>query len=194
MTTKHKLAVWLGALAALAISTASASAVEGKLPNGGAFSAKTIWTDQADLTEIARFPLRSTNPSFIVYVESLHPELSPCTREQTWSGECIRPNLCEIFVDVRDDLQPVRTEPIQPDPSRVLIAWTNEEIREGNGLHTLPHWDFGVLLVAGGASAETLWFHGPIILDYADGNQQCMAGVRVEYAVNAKNLFNKWRP
>ena len=37
-------------------------------------------------------------------------------------------------------------------------------------------------------------FHAPTILDYAPGNQQCMAGVRVEYTVNFKNLFSKWRP
>jgi hypothetical protein len=170
----------------------SADASEGNLPGGGEFSGKTIWTDQADLTEIARFPLGSPNPSFTVYVESLHPELSACSREQDQNNECQRPNLCEIFVDVRDDLQPVRTIPIQPDPSTVLLAWVDEDMREGNGPHMLTHLDFGVLVVAG--NAETLWFHGPIILDYADGNQQCFAGVRVEYKTNVRNLFNQWQP
>jgi hypothetical protein len=171
-----------------------ANAAEGNLPGGGQYSAKTIWTDVADLTEIARFPLSSSNPSFIVYVESLHPGLSACTREQDQLGQCDRPNLCEIYLDVRDDLQPVQSLPIQPDPSTVLIAAVDEDTREGNGPHMLNHWDFGVLVVAGGANAEALWFHGPVILDYADGNQQCMAGVRVEYTPNVKNLFNQWRP
>jgi hypothetical protein len=193
MTTKQKLAVWVGALAMLAAwYSTSVDASEGNLPGGGEFSGKTIWTDQADLTEIARFPLGSTNPAFIIYVESLHPDPN-CTEDQEWQGLCSR-TLCEIWVDVRDDLQPVRTEPVQPDPSRVLIAWTSMTIREGNGLHTIAHWDNSILVVAGGPTGEALWFDGPIILDYADGNQQCMAGIRVEYKTNVKNLFNQWRP
>ena len=69
MTTKQKMAVWLGALAMLVVwYSTSARALEGSLSGGFQYSGKTIWTDQADLTEIARFPLSSPNPSFIIYL------------------------------------------------------------------------------------------------------------------------------
>ena len=98
MTTKQKLAVWLGALAMLAVwYSTSADASEGNLPGGGAYSGKTIWTDQADLTEIARFPLGSTNPSFIIYRRVAPSQTSQLlTRSRTTAGECERRNLCEI--------------------------------------------------------------------------------------------------
>jgi hypothetical protein len=76
----------------------------------------------------------------------------------------------------------------------VLIAWTSMTIREGNGLHTIAHWDNSILVIAGGPDGQALLFEEPIILDYADGNQQCMAGIRAEYKTNVKNLFNQWRP
>ena len=180
------------AAAALLLSAADVSALEGRglLGGGSEFSGKTIWTDKADLTEIARFPLRSKNPSFIIYLESLHPDPA-CTEDRVWNGEC-SDTLCEIYVDVRDDLQPVRNIPIQPDPSTVVIAGNSLSGRVANGAHMTDHLDFGLFVEA--FNGEALWFHGPIILIYADGNQQCMAGVRVEYTHEVKNLFNKWRP
>jgi hypothetical protein len=54
----------------------------------------------------------------------------------------------------------------------VLIAWTSMTIREGNGLHTIAHWDNSTR-IAGGPDGQALLFEEPIILDYADGNPQC---------------------
>jgi hypothetical protein len=159
---------------------------------GSEFIGKTIWTHLNDLTEIGRFPIGSSNPSFIIYIESLHPEDSSCSREEEDSFECERPDLCHIWVAVRDDLQPVRSEPVQQDPSRVLVAWIDEQWREGNGTHMHSHQDFDLWIE--GHDGETLLFHAPIYMRYAPNNHECMAGVRMQYYPNAKNFFNNWPP
>jgi hypothetical protein len=183
---KRGMIVWL-LLSALASS--GAAAVE-RTVGGFQQVGKTMWTDLDNLTEVARFPLQSTDPAFIVYLESLHPELSPCSREMEAAGECQRPNLCEIWVWVREDMRPVRSEPIQPDPSKVLVAWMDEDTLEGNGEHMYNHWDFDVLVI--GWTDAAMLFKAPLLLLYAPGNQQCMAGVRVEYTNSLKALFNRW--
>lgn len=176
--------------AVIILPASEGAAGEGRV-GSSEYSGKTIWTNRSDLTEIARFPRGSKDPSFIVYLEYLDPFSSDCSREDEQAGDCERPDLCHIWVKVHPDLQPVRSEPIQDDPSRVLIAWYDEDSREGNGTHMHPHWDFGVLVE--GRNGEVLWFHAPIIIRYGAGAQQCMAGVKIEYTNNTKNLFNHWR-
>jgi hypothetical protein len=129
----------LGLFALSALADSEAAAVERTTREGFHQVGKTIWTSVYDLTEIARFPLESSSPSFIVYLESLHPEDSDCTREMDLKGDCQRPDLCHIWVWVMEDLRPVRTEPVQDDTSRVLIAWVDEDTRDGNGAHMDSH-------------------------------------------------------
>jgi hypothetical protein len=82
----------------------------------------------------------------------------------------------------------VRTEPIQPDPSKVLIAWFDEQMRQGSGTHMDWHWDFDVFVEAW--NGEALRFVDGHVLRYAD--EQCMAAVRLEYHENFKAMFNRW--
>jgi hypothetical protein len=150
----------------------------------------TAWTVDDDLVELARFPLKSDDPAYIVYLESLHPEFSDCSLEGEAAAECERPDLCHIWVAVREDLRPVRSEPIQPDPSRVLVAWQDEQTRNGNGEHMDAIWNFGLLII--GNDDQSLVFHPPITIRYAETNQQCMAAVRIEYAENFRSFFSRW--
>jgi hypothetical protein len=185
---------------ALATSVAALATISGipaaqageRIDRGFHQVGQTMWTDLEDKAEIARFPLGSTDPSFIIYVEYFPPGTDPCSAEDAARGECTLQSLCEINVEVREDLQPIRNVPLQPDNSTVNVLWIDRAWLDGGG-HANPDYmyyvqNFGRLIIAG--NGEALQFVSDQVLLHSD--DQCMAGIKAEYHESFKAFYNRW--
>ena len=179
-------------VALIAIPAAYAAQAAEKIARGFHQVGKTKWTNLEDKAEIARLPLGSTDPSFVIYVEYFPPETDPCSDADYARGRCSRQSLCEINVEVREDLQPIRNIPLQPDNSSVNVLWIDQEWLDGGG-HPNPSYmyyvqNFGIMIVA--RNGEALQFVGGQVLLHSNG--QCMAAVRAEYHKSFKAFYNRW--